>query len=303
MKIRIATRGSRLAVWQTSWVAAELSRHHPELEIEALEIRTRGDAILDRPLPEVGGKGLFTEELEAALREERADLAVHSLKDLPTDLPDDLALGCVTRREDPRDALVAREAVTFESLPEDTVLGTGSLRRRAQVLARHPGLVIEDLRGNVPTRLRKLDEGRYDAIILALAGLRRLELEDRVTQVLEPEHVLPAVGQGALGIEIRAGDETTADLLAPLGHEPTRRATAAERALLHALEGGCHVPIGALGEARGDGVSLTALVASLDGARVVRGTAEGDDPEDVGRSLAEDLLARGADAILRELAE
>jgi hydroxymethylbilane synthase len=302
MNIRIATRGSRLARWQTSWVAAELHRLHPELEVEAIEFRTRGDAIVDRPLPEVGGKGLFTEELEAALRDGRADLAVHSLKDLPTELPEDLTLGCVTRREDCRDALVAREDVRFAELPSGWVLGTGSLRRRAQVLARHPGLEIRDLRGNVPTRVRKLDEGRYDAIVLALAGLRRLEMEDRVTEVLEPADMLPAVGQGALGIETRAGDERVLSLLEPLEDAATRAAATAERAFLHALGGGCHVPIAALGSVEGDGVRLEGLVAAVDGTAVVRGEAGGADPDVVGRTLAEDLLGRGAREILDGLA-
>jgi hydroxymethylbilane synthase len=302
MRLRIVTRGSKLAMWQTSFVAAELHRLHPDLEIEAVEIRTRGDRITDRPLPEVGGKGLFTEELEAALRDGRADLAVHSLKDLPTRLEEDLALACVTRREDPRDALVATGPMRFDSIPGDAVIGTGSLRRQAQILARHPGLKIRDLRGNVPTRIRKLDDGDYDAIVLALAGLRRLGLEDRVTQILEPADMLPAVGQGALGIETRGGDERILGLLAPLEDASTRAAVTAERALLHRLEGGCHVPIGALGEVEDDRVRLEALVAATDGTRVIRGTRAGPiaQAEALGRDLAEDLLAQGAREILSE---
>jgi len=300
MSIRIATRSSRLAMWQTSWVAAEIHRHHPEFEIEAMEFKTKGDLVIDRPLPEVGGKGLFTEELEAALRDGRADLAVHSLKDLPTTLPDGLALGCVTEREDPRDALLTNGAASLSDLPAGAVLGTSSLRRRAQVLAHRPDLEIRDLRGNVPTRVRKLEEGGYDAIILALAGVRRLDLEDRVTAILSPDEMLPAVGQGALGVEIRANDEETRELLAPLEHEPTRAATTAERAFLRVLEGGCHVPVGALAEATADGVRLRGVVASLDGRRAVRGERTGTDAEAVGRRLAEELLERGAREILAE---
>ncbi len=300
MTIRIATRSSRLAMWQTSWVAAELHRCHPDLEIEALEFKTKGDLVLDRPLPEVGGKGLFTEELEAALRDGRADLAVHSLKDLPTELPDGLVLGCVTEREDPRDALLTNGAADLASLPEGAAVGTSSLRRRAQILARRPDLEIRDLRGNVPTRVRKLEEGGYDAIVLALAGVRRLELEDRVTAILSPEEMLPAVGQGALGIEIRADDERTRELLAPLEHAASRSTTTAERAFLRVLEGGCHVPVGALAEAMDGGVRLQGVVASLDGRRVVRGEETGADAESVGRALAEVLLNQGAREILAE---
>ncbi len=300
MSIRIATRSSRLALWQTSWVAAEIHRHHPDLEIEAMEFKTKGDLVIDRPLPEVGGKGLFTEELEAALRDGRADLAVHSLKELPTVLPDGLELGCVTEREDPRDALLTNGAASLADLPAGAVLGTSSLRRRAQVLAIRPDLEIRDLRGNVPTRVRKLEEGGYDAIILALAGVRRLELEDRVTAILAPDEMLPAVGQGALGIEIRADDEETRNLLSPLEHPPTRAATAAERAFLRVLEGGCHVPVGARAETDGAEVRVRGVVASLDGRRVIRGEETGEDAEAVGRVLAEELLDQGAREILAE---
>jgi hydroxymethylbilane synthase len=305
-RLRIGTRGSRLALWQADRVLGLLRGRYPDLEVERVVIETVGDRVLDKALSKIGDKGLFTAELEEALRARRIDVAVHSLKDLPTELPDDLALGAVLEREDPRDALVSRHGEPFAQLPDGARVGTSSLRRRAQVRAARPGLAVRDLRGNVPTRLEKVERGEVDAAILALAGLRRLGLEARVTEVLEPERMLPAPGQGALAIERRAGDDAVAARLAPFDDPAARLATAAERALLARLEGGCQVPVGALASPTAGGLRLEGLVADPEGGRVLREAIEGT-PADagesaaLGRTLAERLLARGADAILAAL--
>ena len=300
MRLRIATRSSHLARAQTEQVAADLAWGHPRLQIEIVEIRTVGDRVIDLPLPEIGGKGVFTAELEAALRAGDADLAVHSLKDLPTELPEDLAIAAVTAREDPHDAWISRDGVTLDEIPDGALVGTSSLRRRAQLLRARPGLDVRDLRGNVPTRLRRLDAGTYDAIVLAAAGLRRLGLHDRIVEKLEPPAFLPAPGQGAVAIETRAGDAATRRVVATIDHAPTRLATGLERDFLARLGGGCHAPIGALATFEGSGVRLEGLVASTDGRRSVRTSAERalDDAAGLGTSLADAVLRAGGRAIL-----
>ncbi len=291
----IASRGSQLALWQAHWVRQQLAAlgHPSRVEI----IRTTGDRITDVPLAQVGGKGLFTREIEEALLEGRADLAVHSLKDLPTELPAGLVLAATPEREDPRDAIAGRR---LADLPGGAMVGTSSLRRAAQLRAVRPGLRIEPVRGNLDTRLRKLDEGRYHAIVLAAAGLRRLGWEARIAEILPPDIVCPAVGQGALGIETAAGRE---EPCARLDHPPTRAAVTAERALLGALGGGCQVPIGAYATVAGERLSLRAVVVSPDGSRLVRDRSEGPaaDAARIGRDLGQALLAAGADSILESV--
>jgi hydroxymethylbilane synthase len=303
-KIIIGTRGSQLALWQANWVKAEIEKRHPGIEVEIKVISTKGDRVLDVSLPKLGeqGKGLFTKELEDAIFEHRVDLAVHSLKDLPTELPAGLHIGAICEREDVRDALVAHIAIrSFNELPQRALIGTSSLRRQAQLLAARPDLVIEPVRGNVDTRLRKLDEGQYDAIVLAAAGLHRLGHANRITEHLNEELMLPAVGQGALAIETREDDSATAEIIHALDHEATRLACTAERAFLQGLGGGCLVPIAAHATIESDVMTLNGLVTSPDGSEAVRGTQSGSsyDAELIGRQLADDLLARGAGGILR----
>ena len=304
--LRIGTRGSELALWQAHHVAGLLSRLEGapgHLQIEILEIRTEGDHVLDRPLSEVPGKAFFTKEIEEALAAGHVDLAVHSLKDLPTELPPGLALAAVLEREDPRDVWIAAGGATgagFAALPAGGRVGTSSLRRRA-LLARHrPDLELVDLRGNVPTRVRRVEEGKYDAIILAAAGVKRLGLERHITEYLALDRFLPAVAQGAVAVEIRAQDDLTRDWVRRLNHPPTYLATAAERALLARLEGGCQVPVGALATLAGEELRLTAEVVTLDGRRFVTARRSGpaSRPEELGRALAEELIAGGAAAIL-----
>jgi len=301
--IRIATRKSLLALWQAEYVKRELERHHPGLEVELLGMTTKGDRILDAPLAKVGGKGLFVKELEQAMYDGRADIAVHSMKDVPVELPGGMALPVICAREDPRDAFVSPRFADLDALPEGARVGSSSLRRQCQVRARRPDLVVRDLRGNVQTRLGKLDAGEYDAIILATAGLLRLELEERIASRLPVEVSLPAIGQGAVGIECRADDTRLQELLAPLHHPETATVVAAERALNRRLEGGCQVPIAGYAVLEGDGLWLRALVGSPDGRTVIRGEVRGApaDAEALGTGLAEELLARGADRILRAL--
>jgi len=302
--IRAATRGSRLALWQTDRVAAELSRVWPDLAIERVLISTRGDQVQDVPLSRIGDKGLFTRELEDALEAESVHFAVHSLKDLPTRLPDGFVIAAVLERADARDALVAASPVTIDALPRGARVGTSSLRRRAQLLARRPDLDVRDLRGNVPTRVDKVLHGDLDAAVLALAGLTRLDLTAHVVEVLDADVMLPAPGQGALAVEIKANARDIADLLAPLNHAETRRATTAERALLGELEGGCQVPVGAFATATADGrLHLAGGVFDLDGRDSVRASLAAlvnDDASAValGRDVAARLRRNGADAIL-----
>jgi hydroxymethylbilane synthase len=301
--LRIGTRSSALALWQSAYVKDLIERRYPDLRIRLIHIKTTGDRILDSPLSKIGDKGLFTKELEHALLDNRIDIAVHSLKDVTTVLPEGLTIGAVTEREDIRDVFISHPQKKYTELgdvPVEGIIATGSLRRRCQLLAHRPDLRIADIRGNINTRIQKLDESDWDGMILALAGLRRLGLQDRVTHIIEPEIVLPAVGQGALGIEIREDDNRLIDLVAFLDHFPTRCATTAERALLRELEGGCQIPVGAWGRMQTDNLVMDACVGSLDGSSVVRGTMRGnaDDAQDIGVGLAHDLLRNGADKIL-----
>ena len=303
-KLTIGTRGSQLAMWQTNWVRSEIESRHSDIEIEIQVISTKGDRVLDVSLPKLGeqGKGLFTKELEEAIFEHRVDLAVHSLKDLPTELPAGLHIGAICEREDVRDALVARGAIkSFDQLAQRALIGTSSLRRQAQLRAVRPDLVIEPIRGNVDTRLRKLDEGQYDAIVLAAAGLHRLGHRDRITEHLSEDLMLPAVGQGALAIETREDDAATAEIIHELNHETTRLACEAERVFLKGLGGGCLVPIAAHATIEADVMTLSGLVASPDGLEVVRAKKSGPSPDAalLGQQLADELLARGAARILR----
>ncbi len=301
--LRIATRRSPLARWQATHVAGLLRARDPALEVRLHEVVTRGDRILDVPLAGVGGKGLFVKEIEDALLAGQAELAVHSMKDLPAELAPGLTIGAVPEREDPRDALVAPRALTLAALPQGARVGTSSLRRGAQLRALRPDLRIEMVRGNVETRLRKASEG-LDAVVLAHAGLRRLGLADRVTYVFPPEEMLPAVAQGALAIEARAEDAATLERLRALDHALTRVQVEAERGFLGRIQGGCQVPVAAHATVEGDRVRLRALVASVDGSRLVRAERSGarDQARAVGEAVAEELLARGADRILRETA-
>ena len=299
-RVRIATRGSALARWQAEHVARGLARLHPGLHTELVVVKTRGDALLSAPLAAAGGKGLFIEELERALREGRADLAVHSMKDVPVALPAAFRIPVLGAREDPRDVLVSTRFATLDALPEGAVVGTSSLRRQCQVRALRPDLRVRVLRGNVDTRLRRLDAGDFDAILLAGAGLRRLGWESRVSEYLEPERCLPAVGQGALGIECRAGDEALIGLVAGLHDPRTAAEVGAERAMNRRLGGGCQAPVAALARARGARLHLSGLVGSVDGTRLLRAerTGRAAEPDALGEAVARDLLARGAGALL-----
>ncbi|EJL6480978.1 hydroxymethylbilane synthase [Vibrio cholerae] len=301
--IRIATRQSPLALWQANYVKDALMAAHPGLQVELVTMVTRGDVILDTPLAKVGGKGLFVKELEVAMLEGRADLAVHSMKDVPVDFPDGLGLVTICEREDPRDAFVSNTYAKIEDLPSGAIVGTCSLRRQCQLKAARPDLVIKELRGNVGTRLSKLDAGEYDAIILAAAGLKRLELESRIRSFIEPEQSLPAVGQGAVGIECRVNDQRVRALLAPLNHADTADRVRCERAMNLTLQGGCQVPIGSYALLEGDTIWLRALVGEPDGSQIVRGEIRGPrtQAEQLGITLAEQLLSQGAKEILERL--
>ncbi|MDX9739859.1 MAG: hydroxymethylbilane synthase [Gammaproteobacteria bacterium] len=299
--LRIATRESPLALWQAEHVAALLRQAHPGLQVELVGMTTQGDRVLDAPLAKVGGKGLFVKELEQSMLEGRTDIAVHSMKDVPVELPPGLHLPVILEREMPFDAFVSPRHAAFEELPEGAVLGTSSLRRQAQLQALRPDLRIVSLRGNVGTRLRRLDEGEYDAIILACAGLIRLGLGARIRQTLGPGICLPAIGQGAIGIECRSDDARVNELVAVLDHAPTHVCVTAERALNTRLEGGCQVPIAAHATLDGDRVHLAALVGRPDGGEIIRVEDEATraGAEALGTRLAEELLARGADVILK----
>ena len=298
--LRLGTRKSALALWQAEYVRAALCARHPGLTVELVKITTEGDRILDRPLAMVGGKGLFIKELEQALFDRRIDLAVHSMKDLTVTLPDGLHIAAVCEREDPRDAFVSNRYAALAALPAGARVGTSSLRRQCQLRALYPTLDVVTLRGNVNTRLAKLDTGEFDAILLAVAGLKRLGFGERIREALPITVSLPAVGQGAVCIECRVDDPETNRLLAPLDHAATRTCVAAERALNAALEGGCQVPIAGYAERTGGALHLRALVGAPDGARVVRGERRGpeNDAEAIGAALAHELLARGAKEIL-----
>lgn len=299
----IGARGSRLAVWQAEWVQARLKELAPGLTVTLQRIKTSGDKILDVPLAAIGGKGLFVKEIEDALLREEIDLAVHSMKDVPTILPDGLTILCVPAREDPRDVLVSRDSCSLDQLPKGSRIGTSSLRRQAQLLHYRQDLHIELLRGNLDTRLRKLHNGEYDAIVLAAAGLMRMGWSNKVTEYLPPEVSLPAIGQGALGLEGRRNDRFVQTLVEKLEHRPTRTAVMAERALLKRLEGGCQVPIAAHATVKGDTLIMDGLIASVDGQRLVRNTIQGpaSEAQSLGSRLAEKLLAQGGNRILNEI--
>lgn len=300
-KVRIATRKSPLAMWQAHFVKAELERHHPDLIVELLPMSTRGDKILDTPLAKIGGKGLFIKELEVAMLEDLADIAVHSMKDVPMEFPEGLGLHCICEREDPRDAFVSNRYSNIDALPQGAVVGTSSLRRQCQLKAQRPDITIKDLRGNVNTRLAKLDAGEFDAIILASAGLLRLEMAERIRTFIAPEQILPAGGQGAVGIECRSNDQTLLELLKPLNHNATAARVAAERAMNRRLEGGCQVPIGCYAELEGEQLFVRGLVGAVDGSKVIEKQIRGasSDAEQLGLNLAEQLLDAGAAPILQ----
>jgi hydroxymethylbilane synthase len=301
--LRIATRKSPLALWQANYVKVALEASHSDLNVELLAMSTRGDKILDTPLAKVGGKGLFVKELEHAMLEDRADIAVHSMKDVPMEFPEGLGLAIICEREDPTDAFVSNNFTTLAELPEGATVGTSSFRRQCQLRDLRPDLKIADLRGNVGTRLSKLDAGEYDAIILAAAGLKRLELGERIRERLSFDDCLPAGGQGAVGIECRTQDIETLKLLDCLHHQDTATRVVAERAVNSRLQGGCQVPIASFAELEDDELYLRALVGNLDGTRIIRSEIRGDrhQAEQLGLIVAEDLLSQGAEAILNAL--
>ena len=304
--IRIGTRKSQLALVQTYWVKEELEKHFPKIEFEVEEMSTKGDKILDVPLAKIGDKGLFTKELEVGMLNKQTDFAVHSLKDLPTTLPEGLMLGCVTKRVDPADALVVNEKYKdkkLETLPEGAVIGTSSLRRLAQLRHHYPHLEFKDIRGNVNTRLAKLDAGEYDGIILAVAGLERLDMSDRIHQNISPDISLHAVGQGALGIECREGDEEILAILQVIEDPDTNARTTAERAFLRELEGGCQVPIGVNTSIEDNILTLVGMVASLDGKQLIKDSVSGNrnQSEQLGKDLAVKLREQGAGEILAKI--
>lgn len=306
--LRIATRNSPLALWQAEFVKSQLRAFHPALQVELIGFTTRGDVLLDTPLSKVGGKGLFVKELEVAMLNDEADIAVHSMKDVPMEFPDGLGLSVICDREDPRDAFVSNTYAHFDALPQGAVVGTSSMRRQCQLRALRPDLHIRDLRGNVNTRLRKLDDGEYDAIILAAAGLKRLGFESRISEFLSTDTCLPAGGQGAVGIETRNDDEAIKTLLAPLHHIETDYRVRAERALNRRLQGGCQVPIACFAEilpqtSEEKQLVMRALVGSLDGETLLRvnGASTLEGCEALGEELAEQLLSMGADQILADV--
>ncbi len=297
-KLIFATRPSALARWQTQHVIQKLQNHWPDLTCEEVVITTKGDRILDKPLPEIGGKGLFTYELEQALLNKKVDAAVHSLKDLPTEDSPGLMVGVIPQRADAGDVLICPAGKTLEELPSGAVIGTSSIRRQAQLIAQRPDLQIKSIRGNVDTRIRKAVEGQYDAIILAAAGVTRLGLEEHITQYMSLDAMLPAPGQGALAIQYRTNDLNCHTLLKAIDHRPTHLAVKAERAFLAALGGGCSLPVGALASVDGEVIRLQGVVAAPDGSRVLRVSATGADPRPLGESLAQEALDKGADELL-----
>ena len=303
--LRIATRKSPLALWQAEFVKSQLQRYHPRLKIELVTMTTKGDKLLDTPLAKIGGKGLFVKELETAMLQDLADIAVHSMKDVPMEFPEGLCLSVICEREDSSDAFVSSHFGTLAELPENAVIGTSSLRRQCQIRAHFPMFQVKELRGNVNTRLSKLDAGEYDAIILASAGLMRLGMADRITQRLPTSISLPAGGQGAVGIECRSNDTRMQELIAPLHHLESAICVRAERAANKHLQGGCQVPIACFAELSDNGatVNLRGLVGSVDGSRILRAHATGnaDNPEKLGIQVAKDLLSQGAGKLLAEI--
>lgn len=301
--IRIATRKSPLAMWQAEHVSAALKAAHPGLEVALIGMSTKGDKILDSPLAKIGGKGLFVKELEVGMLEGEADIAVHSMKDVPMEFPQGLHLAVILEREDPRDAFVSNTYHSFDDLPQGAKVGTSSLRRQAQLMERRPDLEILTLRGNVNTRLAKLDAGEYDAIILAAAGLKRLGFAERIAEEITPESSLPAIAQGAIGIECRSDDPRVNELLAPLNHADTATRVLAERAMNQRLNGGCQVPIAGYSVLEGDEIFIRGLVGEPDGSRILRAEGRGpaDQNEAIGQAVADQLLADGAGDILAAL--
>ena len=301
--LRIATRTSPLAMWQAEHVASRLQALYPDLQVEMVGMVTRGDKILDSPLSKIGGKGLFVKELEVGMLEGTADIAVHSMKDVPMEFPEGLHLPVVLQREDPRDAFVSNRYQTLDELPEGAIVGTSSLRRQTQIRAKYPHLQIRDLRGNVNTRLAKLDNGDYDAIILAAAGLIRLNFQARITAYLSTEQSLPAIGQGAIGIECRQHDARIENLVAPLSHEATQLCVRAERAMNQRLNGGCQIPVAGFAEIQGNELRMRGLIGYPDGSQVFYCEQMGDlnHPEALGIAIAEDLLTQGGAAVLQTL--
>ena len=302
-EIRIGTRGSSLALYQANWVKQCLEDKYPHLTVTLKKIKTKGDKILDSPLAKIGGKGLFVKEIEDALLRKDIDIAVHSMKDVPTEIPSRLHIAAIPERDDPRDACISRNGVPFAKLASGARVGTSSLRRQAQLIGLRPDLVYTTLRGNLDTRIRKLTDGQFDAIIVAMAGLKRLKMEARATEVLSPEVFLPAIGQGALAIESRRDDARITELISFFDHHPTRIAVAAERAFLRRLGGGCQVPIAAHGVLNGSSLTLTGLVASVDGKQRVKARSQRSVPdiqaaEKMGSDLADMLLTQGAQGIL-----
>ncbi len=304
-RLRLGTRGSQLALWQAEFVAREIRVKKPELEIETVIIKTKGDKILDVALSKIGDKGLFTREIENALIAEEIDLAVHSMKDLPSFLAPGLGLGAVLKRENPRDVLISNHGYTMATLPHNGLVGTSSLRRIAQLKNLRPDIQISDLRGNVETRIRKMAEHNMDAIILAYAGVSRLGLTDKITEVIDADSVLPAVGQGAIAVEIRNDDTETADIMEMINHLPTSITTQSERAFLRLLEGGCQVPIACLAQINDGEIHIEGLISSIDGQVLLRDSLSGrlDQAQEIGQQLAQTLLDRGGQQILQEIKE
>ena len=301
--LRIATRSSPLALWQAEEVSRQLKALYPDLDVQLVTMTTKGDKILDAPLAKVGGKGLFVKELEAGMLAGKADIAVHSMKDVPVEFPQGLELALIMKREDPRDAFVSNRFASLAELPQGAVVGTSSLRRQTQIGEKYPHLTINWLRGNVNTRLKKLDDGEYDAIILAAAGLKRLGFESRIRDCLEPEESLPAIGQGAIGIEARSDDAAVKQLISPLADTPTTQRVTAERAMNETLNGGCQVPLAGYAVLEGDQLYLRGLVGEPDGSRVLRAEIRGpaEEAQSLGVRLARDLLNQGAGDILARL--
>ncbi|HHV16855.1 MAG TPA: hydroxymethylbilane synthase [Gelria sp.] len=301
--IILGSRGSKLALWQANYVASQLTRVVPDLDVEVKVIKTKGDKILDVALSRIGDKGLFTKEIEKELLDGSIDMAIHSMKDLPSQMAPGLCIGAVLKRENPGDVLISRQGYKFSDLPEGAIIGTSSLRRISQIRALRPDIVLVDIRGNIETRIRKMHEQELDGIVLAYAGVKRLGLEEKISDILPHNIMLPAVGQGAIAIEVRQGDTSNLELARSINHEPTNWATRTERSFLKVLEGGCQVPIGCYAEVSGENITVEGLVASLDGRRVFRESIQGkcQEADLIGRQLARDLLQKGAASVLAEI--
>lgn len=304
-RLKLGSRGSKLALWQADFVASQLSRIVPDLNVEVKVIKTKGDKILDVALSRIGDKGLFTREIEKELLDGSIDMAIHSMKDLPSQLAPGLCIAAVLERENPGDVLISRQGYKFYELPEGAVIGTSSLRRISQIRALRPDINLVDMRGNVETRINKMYEQDLDGIVLAYAGVKRLGFEDKISDFLPHEVILPAVGQGAIAVEVREGDGASLELARSINHEPTDWATRTERSFLKVLEGGCQVPIGCYAEVRGESMTVEGLIASLDGRRVFRGSMQGSyqEADVLGQQLAHDLLEKGAAGVLAEIRE